>query len=57
MMQPLVHIPKDQTVDSLILEDVKDLYVELGCTIFDGDTINKVLQLHISRHGGADHMS
>jgi hypothetical protein len=47
MLQPLVPIP----------QDVKAWNVELVRSIFDGDTASKVLQVPISRHGGADHMS
>ena len=53
-LRPLVSIPADQTVSSLILEDSHTWNMDLVRTIFDEDTAARILQVPISRHGGAD---
>jgi hypothetical protein len=57
MLNPLIPIPQDQMVSSLIIEDLKAWDVELVRTIFHEATADKVLQIPISRHGGDDYVS
>jgi hypothetical protein len=57
MLRPMVPISQDQTVASLILEDAKAWDVDLVRSVFDEGTANMILQVPISRHGGADFIS
>jgi hypothetical protein len=57
MLRPLVPVPLDMTVDSLMLGDSRTWDVDTVCPIFDEAVVDQILQVPISRHGGDDYVA